>query len=61
MESIFKRLQARGGVYCSGDGDISVRRLELELSRLEPHEGGVGEVYVPKGLLAKAKEYVRIL
>jgi hypothetical protein len=51
------------GVYCSADGGITVRRLELEFSRLEPHEGVIREVYRPKGLLAfaRAKEYVRIL
>ena len=51
-----------GGVYCSADGS-SIRRLELESSRLEPHEGGVREAYRPKRLSAfsRAKEYVRIL
>jgi hypothetical protein len=51
-----------GGAYCSADGS-SVKRLELEFSRLEPHEGGVREVYRPKRLsaFAKAKEYIRIL
>jgi hypothetical protein len=54
------------GTYCSADGGATVRRLELEFGRLEPHEGGVREVYRPKakGLLAfaaEAKEYVRIL
>ena len=54
------------GTYCSADGGATVRRLELEFSRLEPHEGVIREVYRPKakGLLAfaaEAKEYVRIL
>ena len=51
-----------GWAYCSADGS-NVRRLELEFSRLEPHEGGVGEVYRPKmrSIFAKAKEYIRIL
>jgi len=51
-----------GWAYCSADGS-SVRRLELEFSRLEPHEGGVGEVYRPKRppAFARAKEYIRIL
>jgi len=51
-----------GGVYCSADGS-SVRRLELESSRLEPHGGWVREAYRPKRLSAfsRAKEYVRIL
>jgi len=51
-----------GWAYCSADGS-NVRRLELEFSRLEPHEGGVGEVYRPKrrSIFARAKEYVRIL
>jgi len=51
-----------GWAYCSADGS-NVRRLELEFSRLEPHEGGVREVYRPKkrSIFAKAKEYVRIL
>jgi len=51
-----------GWAYCSADGS-SVRRLELEFSRLEPHEGGVREVYRPKrrSIFARAKEYVRIL
>jgi len=52
-----------GWAYCSADGGVTVRRLELEFSRLEPHEGGVGEVYRPKrrSIFAKAKEYIRIL
>ncbi|MFP3292215.1 MAG: hypothetical protein RXO30_07125 [Thermoproteus sp.] len=52
-----------GWAYCSADGGVNVRRLELEFSRLEPHEGGVGEVYRPKrrSIFARAKEYVRIL
>jgi len=52
-----------GWAYCSADGGVNVRRLELEFSRLEPHEGGVREVYRPKrrSIFAKAKEYVRIL
>jgi hypothetical protein len=54
------------GTYCSADGGATVRRLELEFGRLEPHEGVIREVYRPKakGLLAfaaEAKEYVRIL
>jgi len=51
-----------GWAYCSADGS-NVRRLELEFSRLEPHEGGVREIYRPKkrSIFAKAKEYVRIL
>jgi len=51
-----------GWAYCSADGS-SVRRLELEFSRLEPHEGGVREVYRPKkrSIFARAKEYIRIL
>jgi len=51
-----------GWAYCSADGG-NVRRLELEFSRLEPHEGGVREVYRPKrrSIFAKAKEYIRIL
>jgi len=51
-----------GWAYCSADGS-SVKRLELEFSRLEPHEGGVREVYRPKrrSIFAKAKEYIRIL
>jgi len=52
-----------GWAYCSADGGVTVRRLELEFSRLEPHEGGVREVYRPKkrSIFARAKEYVRIL
>jgi hypothetical protein len=52
-----------GWAYCSADGGVTVRRLELEFSRLEPHEGGVREVYRPKkrSIFAKAKEYIRIL
>ena len=40
-----------------------VRRLELESSRLEPHEGGVRAAYRPKRppAFARAKEYIRIL
>jgi hypothetical protein len=51
-----------GWAYCSADGS-NVKRLELEFSRLEPHEGGVREVYRPKrrSIFAKAKEYIRIL
>ena len=51
-----------GWAYCSADGS-SVRRLELEFSRLEPHGGRVREVYRPKkrSIFAKAKEYIRIL
>jgi hypothetical protein len=51
-----------GWAYCSADGS-SVRRLELESSRLEPHEGGVREAYRPKrpSIFARAKEYIRIL
>jgi hypothetical protein len=52
-----------GWAYCSADGGVNVRRLELEFSRLEPHEGGVREVYRPKrrSIFARAKEYIRIL
>jgi hypothetical protein len=52
-----------GWAYCSADGGVNVRRLELEFSRLEPHGGWVREVYRPKrrSIFAKAKEYVRIL
>ena len=51
-----------GWAYCSADGS-SVRRLELEFSRLEPHGGWVREAYRLKkrSIFAKAKEYVRIL
>jgi len=51
-----------GWAYCSADGS-SVRRLELEFSRLEPHEGGVREIYRPKrrSIFARTKEYIRIL
>ena len=56
-------LASFGGVYCSADGGVTVERLELEFSRLEPHGGRVREVYRPKkrSIFAKAKEYVRIL
>jgi len=42
---------------------MGVRRLGLESSRLEPHEGGVREAYRPKRppAFARAKEYIRIL
>jgi hypothetical protein len=52
-----------GWAYCSADGGATVRRLELEFSRLEPHEGGVREVYRPKrrSIFARTKEYIRIL
>jgi hypothetical protein len=52
-----------GWAYCSADGGATVRRLELEFSRLEPHEGWVREVYRPKkrSIFARAKEYIRIL
>jgi hypothetical protein len=52
-----------GWAHCSADGGVTVERLELEFSRLEPHEGGVREVYRPKkrSIFAKAKEYIRIL
>jgi hypothetical protein len=52
-----------GWAYCSADGGVTVERLELEFSRLEPHGGWVREVYRPKkrSIFAKAKEYVRIL
>ncbi|MFP3213378.1 MAG: hypothetical protein RXQ02_08950 [Thermoproteus sp.] len=52
-----------GWAYCSADGGVNVRRLELEFKGLEPHEGGVGEVYRPKkpSAFARAKEYIRIL
>ena len=36
-----------GWAYCSADGGATVERLELEFSRLEPHEGGWGR---PTGL-----------
>ncbi|WP_066797858.1 hypothetical protein [Caldivirga sp. MU80] len=51
-----------GWAYCSADGS-NVRRLELEFKGLEPHEGGVREIYRPKrrSAFARAKEYVRIL
>jgi len=51
-----------GWAYCSADGS-NVKRLELEFSRLEPHEGGVREIYRPKrrSIFARAKEYIRIL
>ena len=51
-----------GWAYCSADGS-NVKRLELEFKGLEPHEGGVREVYRPKkrSIFAKAKEYIRIL
>ena len=42
-----------GWAYCSADG--GVRRLKLEFKGLEPHEGGVREVYKSKGPLAFAK------
>jgi len=52
-----------GWAYCSADGGVTVRRLELEFSRLEPHGGWIREVYRPKRPPAsvRAKEYVRIL
>jgi len=52
-----------GWAYCSADEGVTVERLELEFSRLEPHGGQVREVYRPKkrSIFAKAKEYVRIL
>jgi hypothetical protein len=58
-----ERISFGGWAYCSADGGITVEKLELEFRRLEPHEGGVREVYRPKGLLAfaRAKEYVRML
>jgi hypothetical protein len=51
-----------GWAYCSADGS-NVKRLELEFKGLEPHEGGVREVYRPKrrSIFARTKEYVRIL
>ncbi len=51
-----------GWAYCSADGS-NVERLELEFSRLEPHEGWVREVYRPKRrpIFARTKEYIRIL
>jgi hypothetical protein len=51
-----------GWAYCSADGS-NVKRLELEFSRLEPHEGGVREAYRPKrrSIFARTKEYIRIL
>jgi len=58
-----ERISFGGWAYCSADGGITVEKLELEFSRLEPHEGGVREVYRPKkpSIFAKAKEYIRIL
>ena len=52
-----------GWAYCSADGGVTVERLELEFSRLEPHGGWVREVYRPKkrSIFARTKEYVRIL
>ncbi len=52
-----------GWAYCSADGGATVRRLELEFSRLEPHGGRVREVYRPKrrSIFARTKEYIRIL
>jgi hypothetical protein len=52
-----------GWAYCSADGGATVRRLELEFKGLEPHEGGVREVYRPKrrSIFARTKEYIRIL
>jgi len=52
-----------GWAYCSADGGVTVRRLELEFKGLEPHGGRVREVYRPKrrSIFARAKEYVRIL
>jgi hypothetical protein len=52
-----------GWAYCSADGGATVRRLELEFSRLEPHGGWVREVYRPKRppAFARTKEYIRIL
>ncbi|MFP3200127.1 MAG: hypothetical protein RXR06_09680 [Thermoproteus sp.] len=52
-----------GWAYCSADGGVNVRRLELEFSRLEPHGGWVREAYRPKkpSMFARTKEYIRIL
>jgi len=52
-----------GWAYCSADGGATVRRLELEFSRLEPYGGWVREIYRPKrrSIFARAKEYIRIL
>ena len=52
-----------GWAYCSADGGVTVERLELESSRLEPHGGRVREIYRPKkrSIFARAKEYIRIL
>ena len=52
-----------GWAYCSAVGGVTVRRLELESSRLEPHGGWVREAYRPKRppAFARAKEYIRIL
>jgi len=52
-----------GWAYCSADGGATVRRLELEFSRLEPHVGWVREAYRPKrrSIFARTKEYIRIL
>jgi hypothetical protein len=50
--------------FCAQNGAVGEARLELEFSRHEVYEGGVREVYRPKGLLAftaRAKEYIRIL
>jgi hypothetical protein len=62
-EACISLVSLGGWAYCSADGGVTVERLELEFSRLEPHEGGVREVYRPKkrSILAKAKEYIRIL
>jgi hypothetical protein len=61
-EACISLVSLGGWAYCSADGS-NVKRLELEFSRLEPHEGGVREVYRPKrrSIFARAKEYVRIL
>ena len=52
-----------GWAYCSADGGVNVRRLELEFKGLEPHGDWVREVYRSKkrSIFAKAKEYIRIL
>ena len=62
-EACISLVSLGGWAYCSADGGVNVRRLELEFKGLEPYEGGVREVYRPKrpSIFAKAKEYIRIL
>jgi len=50
-----------GWAYCSADGGATVRRLELEFSRLEPHGGWVGEAYRPRGCRHSRRRNTRIL